>query len=83
MAAAGIVFNTIFVLTAFVTVNPEDETLHAKGEFDTLTIDPDQVQCNLDDNGVLQDKSCNKENGQYPYFSSLPYFFFPTVSLLL
>ena len=40
MAAAGIVFNTIFVLTAFVTVNPEDETLPAKGEFDTLTNDP-------------------------------------------
>ena len=64
MAAAGIVFNTIFVLTALVTVNPEDETLPAKGEFDTLTNGPDQVQCNLDDSGVLQDKSCNKENGQ-------------------
>ena len=51
MAAAGIVFNTILVLTALVTVNPEDETLPAKGEFDTLTNDPDQVQCNLDDTG--------------------------------
>ena len=28
------------------------------------TSHPDQVQYTLDDSGVLQDKSCNKENGQ-------------------